>query len=349
MVADGGSILDVNRLLARRAFLRGALGATAGGAALYAVGCGSDDSSDPTATSAPATQAPTSMAQPTAGATAATTANPQGISPVLLTSEYIAGRDNRFVVGLLDAAGKLVLDANVHLRFYTIGSDGVTGTLRGEGDAAFTQLNIEGAHTHDSTTGAAASDDAISFYVANAPFDQAGKWGVQVIVTPDNGGQAAQIQVPIDVLATAATPDLGDTPPASQNDTTATNADPASLCSRKPPCSLHDKAIADVLGKGRPLVVQFSTPAFCQTRFCGPVLEVLLSKVPQYQDRVDFVHIEVWQDFQLQKYRPAMTEWHLTTEPWTFFMDKGGKVVLKVESIFSEEEISSALDQLAAL
>jgi hypothetical protein len=79
------------------------------------------------------------------------------------------------------------------------------------------------------------------------------------------------------------------------------------------------------------------------------VLEVLLSKVPEYRDRVDFVHIEVWQDFQLQKYRPAMAEWHLSTEPWTFFMDKTGQVVLKIESIFSEEELTSAMEQLVKL
>lgn len=349
-MTDPARTLDINRLLARRAFLRGALGATAGGAAFYALGCGSGDS--PSATATPST-APTSMAQPTAGATAgataATTANPAGISPVLLTSEYVAGRENRFVVGLLDAAGKLVLDANVHLKFFTIADDGVTGTQRGEGDAEFTQLNIEGAHTHDSSTGAAASDDAISFYVARVPFDKPGKWGVQVDVTPDNGGPPARIQVPVNVVDKTATPDIGQVPPASQNDTTATNPDPASLCSRKPPCNLHDIVIGDVLGKGRPLVVQFSTPAFCQTRFCGPVLEVLLNQVPQYQDRVDFVHIEVWQDFQLQKYRPAMTEWKLSTEPWTFFMNKAGQVVLKIESIFSEEELSSALDQLVKL
>lgn len=344
-----GSVLDLNRLLARRAFLRGTLGMTAGGAALYAVGCGSGDSAKPTATPGAATAAPTAMSQATAGATAATTANPAGISPVLLTSEYVANQDNRFVVGLLDAAGKLVLDAGVHLRFFTIGPDGTTGTLRGEGDAAFTQLNVEGAHTHDGTSGAAANEDAISFYVANAPFDQAGKWGVQVIVTPDKGGQPAQIQVPIDVLAKSPTPNLGDVPPASQNDTSATNPNPVSLCTRTPPCGLHDKVIGDVLGKGRPLVVQFSTPAFCETRFCGPVLEVLLNKVPEYQDRVDFVHIEVWQDFQLQKYRPAMAEWKLSTEPWTFFMDKTGKVVLKIEAIFSEEEFASAMAQLVKL
>jgi hypothetical protein len=112
---------------------------------------------------------------------------------------------------------------------------------------------------------------------------------------------------------------------------------------------LHDKVIGDVLGKGRPLIVMFSTPAFCTSRFCGPVLEVLLAQVPAYQDRIDFVHIEVWQDFQLQKQRPATGEWGLPTEPYTFFMDKDGKVVGKFEAIFGQDELISALDQLAKL
>ena len=348
------AMLDLNRSVARRGFLQGAAALTASGAAIVAVGCGSDGKSKATTTAGStntAGPAPTAGATSTAAAaqpTAATTANPGGIRPVLLTSEYVANQQNRFVVGLLDGAGKLVLDATVHLKFFQIAQDGVTGTLRGQGDAAFTQLNIDGAHTHDGTTGASQNEDTISFYVANAPFDAAGKWGVQVDVTPDKG-PAGQIQVPIDVVTRTKTPNLGDTPPASKNDTTASNSDAASLCSRKPACSLHDKVIGDVLGKGRPLVVQFSTPAFCQTRFCGPVLEVLLAKVPEYQDRVDFVHIEVWQDFQLQKYRPAMTEWQLSTEPWTFFIDKTGKVVLKIEAVFTEEELASALAQLVAL
>jgi hypothetical protein len=107
--------------------------------------------------------------------------------------------------------------------------------------------------------------------------------------------------------------------------------------------------IADVLGKGRPLVVQFSTPAFCETRFCGPVLEVLLAQEPAYRDRVDFIHIEVWQDFQSRTYRPAMLEWALPGEPYTFFMAGDGGVVGKFEAIFTDEELASALEQLAAL
>jgi len=328
--------LLMRRTLDRRAFLRGALAAGAGGAALYAFGCGSSSSGGKT---------------PAAGTAAAPTgtANPSGITPSLLTQEFVAGQDNRFAVGLLNSQRKLVKNADVHLRFFTIGADGQTGTLRGEGDAQFVELNVPGAHTHDSSPQGDVADDSVAFYVVNTPFDVAGKWGVEMTVTPKDGSAPAQVRVPFDVLETSKSPGIGAVPPASRNDTTETNPNTASLCSRIPACPLHDKVIGDLLGKGRPLVVQFSTPAYCATRFCGPVLEVLLTQVPQYQDRVDFVHIEVWQDVQLQQYRPAVKEWNLPGEPYTFFMGKDGKVVGKLEAIFSDEELASALTQLVKL
>ncbi len=330
------------RPLDRRAFLRSTLAASAGGAALYAVGCSSSDDGGKTAV---ATQA---VANATAAATPATTANPSGITPNLLTAEFVANRDNRFAVGLIGKDNKLVTGAEVHLKFFTVGADGTTGTFRGEGDALYVELNVPGAHAHDSTTGDLAADDSVAFYVANTPFDQAGQWGVEIDATLTDG-TTASIQAPFKVLEQSQSPGIGTTPPASRNDTFDTNPDLESLCSRTPACPLHDKVIGDVLGKGRPLVVMFSTPAFCTSRFCGPVLEVLLAQVPAYEDRIDFVHIEVWQDFQLQIQRPATGEWGLPTEPYTFFMDKSGKVVGKFEAIFGQDELTSALDQLAKL
>jgi hypothetical protein len=326
----------------RRRFLQSLLAASAGGAVL-ASGCGSGGGS--------ATRTAVPSLTPAGGTSAAAspTANPSGITPSLLTSEFVANQDNRFAVGLVNKDRKLVKGAVVHLRFFTIGGDGSSGKLRGEGDAQYVELNISGAHTHDSSGAADIGDDSVAFYVANTPFDVAGKWGVEIDVTTSDGSAPAQIQAPFAVLEKSLSPALGSVPPASQNDTVATNADTASLCSRSPACPLHDKVIAEVLGKGRPLVVQFSTPAFCQTRFCGPVLEVLLDQAKDYQDSIDFVHIEVWQDFQLQKGRPAVSEWNLETEPWTFFVGKDGKVAGKFESIFNEEELASALSQLAAL
>ena len=333
------------RPLDRRAFLRSSLAASAGGA-LLAAGCASGGGGAKTATTAVGSGAPS--ATPT-GATPGPTANPSGITPNLLTQEFVAGRDNRFAVGLLTKGGKLVKGASVHLKFFTVGADGQTGSLRGEGDARYVELSVPGAHLHDGSAGGAVTDDSVSFYVANTPFDVAGKWGVEISATPADGGAAATIQAPFGVLETSQSPGVGTVPPASKNDTFATNSNIESLCSRTPACPLHDQVIGDLLGKGRPLVVMFSTPAFCTSRFCGPVLEVLLQQAPAYQNRVDFVHIEVWQDFQLQKHRPATDEWKLPTEPYTFFMDKSGKVAGKFEAVFGPDELASALEQLVTL
>lgn len=266
---------------------------------------------------------------------------------MMLTGEFVAGQNNRFAVGLLDDQNNLVRNATVSVRFFKIGGDGSTGTLRGEGELQYQELNIPELHGHDSSGQQAQGQDFVGFYVANTPFDDAGSWGVEIAATP-LGGTEAKIQASFEVLAQSKSPGIGAVPPASQNDTAATNPDAASLCSRDPVCPFHDAAIADKLGKGRPLVVQFSTPAFCETRFCGPVLEALIKEAPTYQDRVDFVHIEVWKDFQNQVYREAVTEWRLPGEPYTFFVDSQGKVAGKLEAIFSEEELRSALDQLVA-
>lgn len=342
-MTDSDFSRPLTRRIDRRGMLRGGTLAVAGGAALWATGCGSDDggAAKPTATS------PVSGA--TAGATAGATPAAAAIKPVLLTQEFVAGGDNRVAIGLLDDENRFVKDAAVHLRFFTIGGDGQTGTFRGEGDMQYVELNVEGAHVHDSSPASAVTEDSVSFYVVNAPFDTAGMWGVEAQVTPENGAAPVTIQVPITVRTESQSPSIGAVPPASRHDTAATNSNAESLCSRSPACSLHDKVIADVLGTGRPLVVMFSTPAFCETRFCGPVLEVLLVQEPAYRDRVDFIHIEIWEDFQLQRERAAVREWNLPGEPYTFFMNGEGAVVGKLEAVFSEEELKSALDQLSVL
>ena len=49
-------------------------------------------------------------------------------------------------------------------------------------------------------------------------------------------------------------------------------------------CVVGDnETVAAALTKGRPVVVAFATPAFCQTQFCGPVVEnVLVPAWKQY-------------------------------------------------------------------
>ena len=318
----------MRRRLGRRTFVRGAALGSVGLGAWWLTGCSGGSSEKP---------APT--------ASAGASPSPADITPVLLTGEFVAGEQNRFAVGLLQG-NKVVRGGQVHLRFFTIGADGVTGTFRGEADASAAELTVPGAHDHDTTPGDAGFDDTVSFYEVQAPFDTPGKWGVEITAPATATTTGKQIQTTFQVLEKSPTPAAGAPAPASHNDTAATNPNLASLCSRVPACPLHDAVIADVLGR-RPLVVQFSTPAFCQTRFCGPVLEALLTQVPAYQDRITFVHIEVWQDFQSKTYRPAMREWNLSSEPWTFFVARDGTVASKLEAVFTIDELRARLDAIA--
>jgi hypothetical protein len=316
--------------LARRDLLRAA--AIAGGGALVAAACGSSDSGGD-ATSTPST----------GGATATPGGPVTTVRPVLLAKEFVVGAPSRFIIGLLDAQSDFLREASVNLRFFRIGTDGRTGTLAFEAPTRYLEMDVADAHAHDG--GGTGGDDRVPFYVADTPFDQAGRWGAEIASTLP-GESEYKSQLAFDVLAAPQTPAAGTKPPASQNDTAATNTKLQSLCSRDPICGLHDLVIGDVLGKGRPLVVQFSTPAFCQTRFCGPVLEALLTQVPAYRDRIDFVHIEVYQDHQLQRYRQAVQEWGLTGEPYTFFMRSDGLVHSRFEAIFTIDELKAQLDAL---
>lgn len=324
------SSMFLPRQITRRSLLRGTFIALGSGAALYALGCGSGDDGEGPPTASP-------QASPSAA----------GITPMLLAAEFVAGQDNRFVVGLLNEENNLVRNATVSARFFKIGDDGSTGTLRGEGTLKYEELNVPELHEHDSSGPQDQGEEFVGFYVANTPFNEVGRWGVELTALPD-GGNEVQIQAPFEVLAQSSSPGIGSTPPASNNETSPPAEANESICSRDPVCPFHDMVIAERLVSGRPLVVQFSTPAFCETRFCGPVLEAVIQAAPEYQDRLDFIHVEVWKDFQNQQYREAVTEWNLPGEPYTFFIDGGGKVVGRLEAIFSEEELRSALDQLSS-
>ena len=61
------------------------------------------------------------------------------------------------------------------------------------------------------------------------------------------------------------------------------------------------------------MAVLFGTPAFCQTRTCGPVLDVLLSQRDAFSDRVHLLHVETQP--QATTYAPALSAYHLEFEP----------------------------------
>ena len=62
----------------------------------------------------------------------------------------------------------------------------------------------------------------------------------------------------------------------------------------EPDADLYEMTIADALDTGMPLLLVFSTPAYCQTATCGPQLGVIKELKAEYADRMNFIHIEVY-------------------------------------------------------
>src|SRR3990172_4175034 len=76
----------------------------------------------------------------------------------------------------------------------------------------------------------------------------------------------------------------------------STGGDLSKLTTRTPPDeSLLEYSIADSLRAKAPFVVTFSTPKFCSSRTCGPVVDVVEEVAGRFEGGdVRFIHVEVY-------------------------------------------------------
>ncbi len=101
---------------------------------------------------------------------------------------------------------------------------------------------------------------------------------------------------------------------------------------------------ADVVGK-KPIVLLFATPLLCQSRVCGPVVDIAEEVRSERSDDADFIHMEVYKDNTVDKgFRPQLLACGLRSEPWLFTIDKQGKVAARLEGAFSARELNAAID-----
>jgi hypothetical protein len=133
-------------------------------------------------------------------------------------------------------------------------------------------------------------------------------------------------------------------PPAVHTDTTGPISQ---LTTRIPPESMHATSLNQVLGK-KPVALLFSTPQLCTSRVCGPVTDVLVSLQHQFQNKVAFIHQEVYVDNDPHKgLRPQLKAFHLQTEPWLFVINRKGVIIDRFEGAFGVNEARAALEAAA--
>ena len=193
-------------------------------------------------------------------------------------------------------------------------------------------------------------ENRVGYYV-KVNFDHAGFWGVVVQATLKDGKQGEsnigfQVQEKSSVVA------VGQNAPKSDNLTKSDVKDLSEIDSGSPPNGMHDVKIKDAIAKNRPVVIVFSTPAFCTSRFCGPVNEEVEALQAIYKDKVDFVHIEIWRDFDKKILIPTVKEWIVRgdgglNEPWVYVVDSKGVVFERWEGPVARNVMEASVKAVA--
>jgi hypothetical protein len=193
---------------------------------------------------------------------------------------------------------------------------------------------------------AADLDEVDSFWVADVELPRRGRYVLTALASID-GEMKSTSQLEMRVGQRGGPPDVGDRAIKVETDTVAdAGGNLESIDTRIPPLAeLHEKSLSEVLGK-EPVVLAFATPQLCQTRVCGPVVDVVAQvKAEAGAEDVTYIHQEIYNENDInQGFRPQVGQWRLPTEPWIFLIDRAGKVVDRFEGAVSVEELRKAVD-----
>jgi hypothetical protein len=246
---------------------------------------------------------------------------------------------NRFGFALYDVAGKQITGATVAL--YTARRDG--SGVHGPYVARSESLKVSGPF--QSRTTASDPDTAKAVYVAAVPFH---RWGHHVVtaIAKLDGRLVMTTPHSADVTRSASDPPaVGDRAIRVHTRTLAdVGGDASQLDTRTPPApDLLRADLAEVLGR-KPVVITFATPALCESRVCGPVVDIVEQARSRAPAGVAWIHQEIWADNNPRKgvQRPVEA-WRLRTEPWTFVIDRSGRIAARFEGAFSAGELQRAV------
>jgi hypothetical protein len=185
-------------------------------------------------------------------------------------------------------------------------------------------------------------------YVAQVPFPAAGTYYVAVVAETRKGLLKGGTKVT--VAKSSKSPVPGAKMPAIKTPTTANLLGANPLCSRRPkPCTMHNVSLDAALRNGKPTVVVFAAPAFCQTELCGPDVEIVQSFAKKHAGKANFLHVEAYRGATNPtngKLAPALEAMHFDTEPWLYVVDRKGVVTARISGAFASSELAAQLGKL---
>jgi hypothetical protein len=205
-------------------------------------------------------------------------------------------------------------------------------------------IQTEPAFRAQTTTGD--PDAATAVYVTEVNFPSEGEWRIAALIK--EGQKVTATLLPSAVVGQYnAVPKVGERPPRIHTPTPGdVGGDRSQLTTRVPPETMNEADFYDVLGR-RPIVLLFATPAFCQSRVCGPVVDVAEQVREGHGDEAEFIHMEVFNDNDPGKgIRPQVRAFNLPSEPWVFVIDRNGVIRTAIEGAFGVEELEAAVEEV---
>jgi hypothetical protein len=194
-------------------------------------------------------------------------------------------------------------------------------------------------------------------YIANITFPEAGIYGAE-FVTSVGGADPQKVRMTFSVQPTSTVVKVGDTAPASKTPTAAdVGGNLAHLSTdATPEPAFYETSVDQAIARHEPFVLIFATPAFCTSAQCGPSLDAIKPFAARYPT-VTFINVEPYKlkledgvlkpdlgaDLELQR-APVTVEWNLFNEPTIYVVDRDGVVRAAFELIFSDAELTAALD-----
>jgi hypothetical protein len=210
--------------------------------------------------------------------------------------------------------------------------------------AAIESLSTEPAFRAQTT--ASDPDAATAVYTTDVDFPSNGEWRVAALIK--EGDETVATLLPSATVGQfKSIPKVGEKAPLIHTPTPEdVGGDLAKITTRIPPDTQNRVDYADVLGK-EPILLLFATPQFCQSRVCGPVVDVAEQVKQQYGDKAAFIHMEIYNDNDPSKgVRPQVRAFHLPSEPWLFAIDRHGRIRAVVEGAFGVERLTKVVKEV---
>jgi hypothetical protein len=192
------------------------------------------------------------------------------------------------------------------------------------------------------------ADAARVVYSTELDLPSEGEWRIAAILEED--GELKGAPLPSAVVGEFhRIPRAGDRAPLIQTPTAQdVGGDLSKITTRVPPDTQNEVDYAEALGR-EPIVLLFATPQFCQSRVCGPVVDVAEQVKNEYGDEAAFIHMEIYNENDPSLgVRPQVRAFHLPSEPYLFTIDRRGVVRDAVEGAFGLELMHEAVDEAIA-